>query len=303
MRIHERTVGSSAIGARAIALLLAVGAAAQTAGAQTTYRVEGDRVNLRARPEANAEVVGQVDDGHLIVPLRESGEWYAVDAPADVYFWVHRAFVQDGAVQVSKLNVRSGPGINYSKMGVLGRGDPLVVEDTFGEWLKVRPPTDMPVWIHRSVVREERPRVAPAAPRPDREARVARRTAEPRPAAPEILPLPTPSAARQPGPVEEAAPAYVPTGLDLVPLEGQGKRNSYMGTLRRKSLFSSDPTRYRLVQPRGNGFITVCHVKGNRDQLDEFHGAVLEIEGREYWVQGESEPVLVPERIIPKVAP
>ena len=59
------------------------------------------------------------------------------------------------------------------------------------------------------------------------------------------------------------------------------------------------PAQYRLVIIRGNGFKTICYVKGNERQLRAFAGKTLKIEGREHWVRGEDVPVIVTTRIPP----
>ena len=56
-------------------------------------------------------------------------------------------------VDVSALNVRSGPSLNYSKIGVVYRGSSLNVIETQGEWSHVELNNGMSgkiVWINKS---------------------------------------------------------------------------------------------------------------------------------------------------------
>jgi uncharacterized protein YgiM (DUF1202 family) len=63
------------------AAILAAGALATTAAVAApgdTYRVTGERVNLRAGPSDSANVRGQVLSGEQLLELRRDGSWYGV---------------------------------------------------------------------------------------------------------------------------------------------------------------------------------------------------------------------------------
>lgn len=53
-------------------------AAAASAAPGDTYRVTGERVNLRAGPSDEANVRGQVLSGEQLLELRRDGNWYGV---------------------------------------------------------------------------------------------------------------------------------------------------------------------------------------------------------------------------------
>jgi len=56
----------------------ALAATAVVAAPGDTYRVTGERVNLRAGPSDSANVRGQVLSGEQLVELRRDGNWYGV---------------------------------------------------------------------------------------------------------------------------------------------------------------------------------------------------------------------------------
>jgi SH3-like domain-containing protein len=249
-------------------------------------RVLGSRVNLRARPDLNSEVVGQVDRGQILERRSVADEWVEVGPPDDIAFWIHQDFVEDGVVVASRLNVRSGPGVNYAVVASLERGDQVEIVDVFTDWISVSPPASASVWVAVDLV--EPVVTAPEPPEP---------AAPPAPPEPVVAPVPQPLPAPPP-PVVERAPLPPPRDLDLIPLEGQGEYVEREGILRPAGFVIGRPSRYRLTRQRGHSVETICYVKGNDEQLQSLLGRSLRIEGREFWVQGARYPVLTPDQII-----
>lgn len=246
----------------------------------TPVRITGNHVNMRARPELNAEVVGQVQRGEHLTAKSMTTNWVEVIPPETIDFWAHRDFLSEGEVVSPRLNIRAGPGINYSVVATVERGDQLVVRGEFGEWVKVEPPKDASLWISSEYVEAitpERPKPLPAAIPP----------------APK--PQPPPPPAIKPPPPKPVPP---PEDLDLIPLAGQGMQVEREGTLRQAGFIIGRPSHFRLTQSQGHTHETVCYVKGNEAQLKSLLGKSLLIKGREYWVQGIRHPILVPEQII-----
>ncbi len=263
-------------------------------------RVAGTRVNLRAQPGLDAEVVGQVERGEILAQVSRQDDWVEVLPPPHVVFWVHGDFIEDEMVVGSRLNVRSGPGVNYAILATLERGDRVVQRDAFTDWVSIAPPSDATLWIASDLVLPVRPEPPPQhvepdipsgpdpvripAPeqRPDRDLR----PVEPAPR-PAVLP-----------PVVERTPPPPPEDLELIPLDGQGERVEREGILRPAGFVFGRPSRYRLTQSRGHLIETTAYVRGNEAQLQSLLGHAVRIEGVEYWVQGARYPVLVPEQII-----
>ena len=119
-------------------------------------RVKADRVNLRAQPGLNYEVVLQMNYGDVLTVAELAGEeWIGVAPPRNAHAWVHRDYVKNGKVAPARLNARSGPGINYSIMGRLGRGADIVPVEEFGDWIKIVAPENARLWIHRGRLTKE----------------------------------------------------------------------------------------------------------------------------------------------------
>jgi len=109
-----------------------------------------------------------------------------------------------------------------------------------------------------------------------------------------------PTVPSQPAVPPASSPPSVPEDLKLIPLEGQGKMVQREGVLRLAGFVFGRPSRYRLVRQEGNRIETLCYVRGNNAQLSTFTGRRLLVRGREYWVQGVRDPVVIPEQIIPR---
>ncbi len=285
--------------------------------------VRGERVNVRARPSLQAEVVGQLDEPATVAVRGVSNDWAEIVPPSSFDLYVHKDFVQGGVVSASKLVVRAGPGINYSKVGELHRGDSVVVRGEFGEWLKIAPPTNCSLWIARSMIKlpepprpAEPPRVATVRPSPQAPLgttgvstgappAVAGTVQPSRPSSPPTAPPAMP--ASPPGPVVpppviSSAPAappqlYTPDDLRLAPVENQGISVQREGRVRSTMLTLGRPSRFVLVDETAGGSEIIGYLRGNEAQLRSFLDRRLRIRGRQYWVQGSRHPVIVVDQI------
>jgi uncharacterized protein YraI len=266
------------------ALLLALSTAVHAID-PVTAKVSGERVNLRARPDRNAEVVGQAAQGEVLVVRSIQNEWVEVTPPGSVELWVHQDFIQDGKSTADKLNVRAGPGINYNVVGTLSKGEAITVRGQFNEWVKIAPMRSASLWVHKEFVElilpakkpAPAPVVAPPKPRP-----------APAPVPPVVAPAPKPAPTPPPAP---------PADLVLIPLEGQGRAVSREGELKPAPYVMNRPSAYRLIRRTGNRIDTICYLRGNSAQLESMLGQTLLVRGREYWTQGVREPIVVIESI------
>jgi len=277
--------------------------------AESRVKVTADRVNLRARPVFESEVVCQAQTGDLLVPVSEEGDWQGVYAPTSAPVWVHSAFVTNGQVQ-TRLKIRGGPGINFSSIGLLQKGESVVVRTTTGDWMQIEPSTSCVLWIHKDYVKAETvepvPASAPVAPAAVEPAPVAA-PAVPTAAVPPLSPVP-PVAPVPASPVAPAAvppvvpPVAAPTPPDLAaqglkPEAPQGIRKVWTGQVQPIDFIFNRPGNYRLVKPGEGRSATVCYLKGNDAQLSSFVGRKVQVTGWEYWLSQNDFPVIVPETI------
>jgi len=262
--------------------------------ASSQVRVVGQRVNLRAKPELSAEVTGQVNRGDRLTVKSMTPEWVEVVPPESVKFWVHRDFIEENLIVPPRLNVRAGPGVNYSVVAVLERDTRVKAISDFGEWVSIAPPDSASLWVSRElveVIQPERPRPTPAPAPP---IAPPMQVVKPPPPPPPPPPRPAPPVPVPPPP----PPAEPPKDLDLIPLAGQGAQVERTGSLRLAGFVIGRPSRYRLTRQQGHTLETICYVRGNESQLQTLLGRELSIKGHEYWVQGVRHPVLVPQQIM-----
>lgn len=256
--------------------------------------VDATRVNVRALPKMNAEVVCQVEFGQTLEFKSLGGtNWVEIVPPSSVSFWVHQDYLQGDTVVSSKLNVRSGAGINYSVVGRLKRHDQVIRKGNFSEWVEIAPPAESSLWISRSLVKfpEVQAQAEPVfEEEPLEEAVVATVEVRPQALQKDTKPLLKPKAA--------VAPPPAPEHLDLIPLPGQGRVVKREGYLRGYLLKGSAPSRFSLEDNTSGAKRTICYLDETDPRLKEFRGKNVIIQGREYWVQGEERPVLVPQAIV-----
>lgn len=314
---------SNALRSVSLAILSSLPLAALAADA--TGEIASDRVNLRARPSQQVEVVGQLNAGDRVTVLQVTNEWVEIVPPESVDVYVHKEFVKDGVVQVQPLTVRSGPGINYSKVGSMKKGDRVTARGEFGDWIKIAPPSGCSLWVSRPLVKLHGAAAAMAASQPAGGGTTATGVvaAVKLPAgadapsgtpgaavpvastqqvvtvvaAPKPVPIPV-AVPAAPTPIRAAQPgAYTPDDLRLAPVENQGQVVQREGVVKASLFVFNRPSKFQLVALNGNSVETICYLRGNEEQMNSFLEQRLRIRGRQFWVQGSRYPVVVVDQI------
>jgi len=171
--------------------------------------VVASNVNVRGQAKLKSEVVTHITKGQSVTVLEEivrnnSGPeepsaWAKILLPPGAHTWVNTAFIDatNKTVRPKKLNLRSGPGENYSVLGLIMRGDPVKELDTKGDWTEIEPPAGAYAFVAAQFLKQgaEAPAVAAAPPPP---------TTPPAPV------TPPPEAPLQPATVAAAPPVAPP---------------------------------------------------------------------------------------------
>ncbi|MCX7824954.1 MAG: SH3 domain-containing protein, partial [Verrucomicrobiae bacterium] len=121
----------------------------QTAMAEPAT-VTGDRVNVRAANKPTAEVVLQLNQGDRVELLEalpapaaaaETLTFVKIRMPDAGAVWIsHNMLDATGAVVAkNNVNLRAGPGTNFSVVGKINKGDPVQVVKKEGDWVQIRP--------------------------------------------------------------------------------------------------------------------------------------------------------------------
>ncbi len=112
------------------------------------------KINVRAQDRINSEVITTLSKGDTVTVVKEvtlkkpkidePANWLQIMLPTGTHVWVNSRFVDatSSPVTPAKLNIRSGPGENFSVIGRLVKGDTVKVVDTKGEWTAIEAPTN-----------------------------------------------------------------------------------------------------------------------------------------------------------------
>jgi hypothetical protein len=187
-------------------------------------------VNLRGQAAINSEIVTHIRRGEVVDVLEEvtvkhpktdePGRWAKVALPAGSVVWVNALFIDPStkAVRPKRLNVRSGPGENYSVLGRVDRGYVVKEVENKGEWIKIEAPTNSyafvaahllstdPALLGPALAKAHPP--APPVPPPPTETAIVAAPVQPPPAQPLVAPPPPPTLA--PPPPVTPDPAVTP---------------------------------------------------------------------------------------------
>jgi SH3-like domain-containing protein len=160
-----------------------------------------DNINVRGQARINSEVVGHLKKGEVVNVLEivtlphpktdEPAKWARIAMPESMHVWVNSSYIDSGAqtVKAKKLNLRSGPGENFSVIGQLHQGDAVKTITTKGDWTELSPPAGSFAFVAAHLLEPS----AAAAPTP-------------------LVSSPTPSPI--PTPVPVPAPAPTPTVVE-----------------------------------------------------------------------------------------
>lgn len=136
--------------------------------------VVASNVNVRGQAKLSSEIVTRVTKGQTVTVLEEvinklSGAnepsaWAKIALPEAVHAWVNASFIDatNKTVVPRKLNIRTGPGENYSVIGQLKRGDSVSEISTKGEWIEIAAPAGAHAFIAAVFLKQEAPGTAPA---------------------------------------------------------------------------------------------------------------------------------------------
>jgi uncharacterized protein YgiM (DUF1202 family) len=138
--------------------------------------VDANNVNVRGQAKLKSDVVTRLTKGATVTVLEEivrnnSGPeepsaWAKILLPAGAHVWVNTAFIDatNKTVHPKKLNLRSGPGENYSVVGILQRGDGVKELTTKGDWTEIEPPATAYAFVAAQYLKQEKPEIAAVTP-------------------------------------------------------------------------------------------------------------------------------------------
>ena len=184
--------------------------------------VRQNNVNVRGKAAINSEVITRLTRGERVNVLEEvtlskpkqdePAKWAKIALPTNATVWAHASFIDaaNNTVLARRLNLRSGPGENYSVVGRIEKGAAVKPVDQKGDWVKLEPPADAYGFVAAHLLaKEPTPMLAATTPDPSQPPPIETAVpANPTPApATDPAAAPTPVATPAPPPVEQHATA------------------------------------------------------------------------------------------------
>ncbi|MGA1236585.1 MAG: SH3 domain-containing protein [Limisphaerales bacterium] len=158
------------------ALSLGLALAWPLQAAEQTATVSGNRVNVRGKASLNGEVITQLSEGDTVVVLEkipvsgakagEPGAWAKIRLPKSTSVFVYAPYIEEGThkVKVSRLNMRGGPGENYSVLGRIERGAEVKEIQTTASWMEIEAPAEAYAFVAMDFVKVSEAAVVEAQP-------------------------------------------------------------------------------------------------------------------------------------------
>jgi len=202
--------------------------------------VNASELVVRGQAGLKGETVARLSKGDTVNVLEqinlahpaadEPSQWAKISFPTNGHVWVMARYVNGGAVSAKKLNLRAGPGENYSVVGVIEQGTPVNEVETKGGWMKIEPPANAYAFVAAKYLTEE---ATPPA-----------QVAVNNPETPEVPPTPTP--VPQPQPIITQPPTPQPPPPPPQPTVRIVQHQGVVGPV--GSMVA--PTTYKLYDPK-----------------------------------------------------
>ncbi len=141
-----------------------------------TATVNADNVNFRGQAGLKGEALGHLKKGDAVTVIAqinldkpktgEPAQWAKIALPAGLKVWVNSKFVDttNKIVITKKLNLRAGPGENYSVLGVLEKGASISEVTSKGDWTQIEAPTNAFAFVAAEFLKQEAPVPVPVTP-------------------------------------------------------------------------------------------------------------------------------------------
>lgn len=153
MSILPRSLGLTFVAA----LALASGALAEERA-----KINQPRVNIRGQAVLTSEVVTQLQKDEEVTVLEEitpanpkpgePAKWSKIRMPSNTPVWVFGPYLKDKTNASRRLNLRAGPGENYSVVGRLEKGDGIKEIRSVGEWVEIETPTSAYAFVDSALL-------------------------------------------------------------------------------------------------------------------------------------------------------
>jgi uncharacterized protein YgiM (DUF1202 family) len=129
--------------------------------------VVATNVNVRGRAGLIGEVLTKIHRGDKVMVIEEitlknskadePSAWAKINLPDGAHVWVNTSFIDAATktVKPKKLNLRGGPGENYSVIGTLEKGATVKELQTKGDWIEIEAPAGAYAFVAAQYLSQE----------------------------------------------------------------------------------------------------------------------------------------------------
>jgi uncharacterized protein YgiM (DUF1202 family) len=265
--------------------------------------VRQNNVNVRGQAAINSEVIAHLKKGDKVTVLEEvtlkkpktdePAKWARIALPSGTAAWVHSSFVDSATktVKVKKLNLRSGPGENFSVIGHLEKGAPIKDIETKGEWIKIEAPEKSAAFVAAHLLSKDTtvaaiaavppPKPAPIPPPPVTTVAVAPPPPTPVPPVDNTVPPPVPTPVPPPLVTPPPPPVLTPPAPPAPEDEIIVKRVVTREGVVKGSVSVQAPTYYVLKSLDNGRTINYLHTTSTNVLVNEFWNQKVVVTGEE----------------------
>ena len=267
--------------------------------------VVANHVNVRAQAKLHSEVVGHLTKGEPVTVIEEiilnnsapdePSAWAKIAIPPGTHAWVNSTYIDPAnkTVKATRLNLRAGPGENYSILGRLEHGETIKDINAKGDWMEIEPPASAFAFVAAQFLKQEEAApapiapVAPVAPAPETAA-----SSAPPPAAvtpPPIEPAasaPTAAAPETAAPTTAAPPAAAPAPAPALAPQPAAQEPppprviSHEGIVRGMTSIQA-PSPFELASPENGKTIDYLYTNSKELDLRRYKGLRVIVTGEE----------------------
>jgi uncharacterized protein YgiM (DUF1202 family) len=273
--------------------------------------VTAENLNVRGQAGLKGETIAHLKKGEVVSVLSqmnldkheigEPAQWAKIALPSNTPVWVRNTFIDATSKTVlpKKLNLRAGPGENFSVLGVIEQGTPVKEVASKDGWTQIEPPATACGFVAAMYLKQEAPAATATAAAP----------------APEPMPMPMAMPAPAPTPVPETAPLVTeppaPAPVAAAPVELDTNTTvtvdtnpppprivSHEGVVRHVGSIIT-PTAYVLYDPATDHEIDYLHTTSTELDISRYNGMRIIVTGEEAMAKRwKDTPVLTIQRIV-----
>ncbi|HXI71339.1 MAG TPA: hypothetical protein VNN22_13365 [Verrucomicrobiae bacterium] len=270
-----------------------------------------ENLNVRGQAGLKGEAIAHLKKGEVVAVMSqinldkhqvgEPAQWAKIALPASTHVWIHTSFIDSATKTVvpKKLNLRAGPGENFSVLGVIEHGTAVKEITTKGVWTEIAPPESACGFVAAMYLKQ----VASGSLAANTPASTETEPAPLAMAAPTPTPVPEAepivTAPANPAPVAAAPEMVDPNAASIVDTNPPPPRVvTHEGVVKHVDSVIA-PTSYVLYDPATGKEINYLHSKAASLDVSRYAGMRIIVTGEEgLQKRWKDTPVLTIQRIV-----